>query len=247
MEPQPLLNPPIIEAMIEFVVAPSEGDATSKLDALRAELLTRFPIQQRRDEFQVQLALGQGAPLAASTVQQRPHAFLFFSRSQDRAVQVSPLRFAFSQLRSYQGWGALSEETATLWAQYARAISPRRVTAVAVRYINRLELPLGGAPPSEFLSLFPHVPEGLPPIARSLMQVTMPDPVTGSVALVTQTVEPIATAEGAFAVGLDIQARADVDLAVEDPALWLKLDALRLLKNQIFFASVTDRALEHHR
>lgn len=247
MQPFHLQNAPIIEAMIELVVEPPEGEVAPRLAALRAELHAAFPIERERHQWQVEFALGEDVPLTASTVQQRPLGYLFFSEVQDRAVQVSPERFAYSQLRSYSCWETLSEEASASWALFTRTLAPRRVKGVVLRFINRLELPLGGTPPGDYLRLFPNVPEGLPQIAQSTMQVVMHDPTSGAVAFVTQTVTPTPETEGVFAVGLDVQVRAEVDLAVDDPALWQKLDSLRPLKNQIFFASVTERALERYR
>lgn len=249
MEPMHLQNPPIVEAMIEFVVEPCDTEVDAKLASLRKLFGDSFPIHRERHEWQLEFALRPGELPTASGSKPGSLGFISFSKKQHRAVQASPDRFAYSQLQlgSYTSWEALAEESAAQWDLFVQTLAPRRVRGVVVRFINRLELPLAGVPVSEFLRLFPNVPDGLPPIRQSIMQVEMPDPATGSVAEVIQTVAPSPNGNGIFLVNLDIQVRANVDLAVDDPSVWERLAALRPLKNQIFFASVTAGALEQYR
>ena len=248
MEPRSLSNPPIIEAMIEIGVEAPEGGDAQRWDQVLAGVEGDFPT--RRDSWEIQMAwsIPPGSGGEATTVPAPPRAVgrLCFSADEHRAIQIWARRFAFSHLKVYSGWETLREEAKVLWARYLRTLAPTRVRSVAVRYINRLELPLVGAETSDFLLLAPVIPEGLPGMTNSLLKVTLLDAPSGAVANVIEAVDP-APQSDAFYVNLDIEARLDVDLDPDDVGLWDRLESLRAFKNKIFFASLTERALEPYR
>ena len=124
--------------------------------------------------------------------------------------------------------------------------SAKRVNRLAVRYINAIELPLAGADFDEYLTAGPRIPESLPQFLTSFLQrVVLPFAEVSGHAIITQALEA-PTTRGLTAV-LDIDVFAECLIDGADPEIWSKLGQLRIIKNRIFFASLTKKALESYR
>lgn len=152
--------------------------------------------------------------------------------------------FAFSRLPRYETFEQMREEAHRLWAAYSNCLKPEAVTRLAVRYINVMELPVGGLPLTEFLSAPPTLPRALPQAFGSFLErVVFQDPKTGASVILTQAFEGVA-GDGRYPVTLDIDAFRDRDFDPGDPGIWEYLEELRQLKNNVFFESITERTVD---
>jgi uncharacterized protein (TIGR04255 family) len=78
-----------------------------------------------------------------------------------------------------------------------------------------------------------------------LQRVVIPFAVDGTTAIVTQVLEP--PKEGLIPVVLDIDVFVMTRFGVNSHGIWTTLDGLRNVKNEIFFSSVTEKALEPYK
>jgi uncharacterized protein (TIGR04255 family) len=166
------------------------------------------------------------------------------SRDRRDVVQIRVDGFTFSRLPKYETFDRMREEAQRLWAAYTTCMRPEAITRVAVRYINVMELPVGGFPLSEFLTAPPSLPTSLPQAFSSFLErVVFQDPSTGASVILTQAFEG-AAGDGRYPVTLDIDAFRDREFDPNDPGIWTFLEALRALKNRVFFESITERTAE---
>ncbi|NOT95989.1 MAG: TIGR04255 family protein, partial [Nitrospira sp.] len=151
----------------------------------------------------------------------------------------------FSRLKPYDKWTTLRDEAQELWQHYVRIASPQTVTRVALRYINRIEIPL---PMRDFKDYILTTPETAPDLPQGLdnffMRLVIPDPKGQAVAIVTETVEPIDELSNRLPLIFDIDVFRAGAFNVQDNSMWETFESLHDLKNDIFFKSLTPKAKE---
>lgn len=212
---------PLVEAILDFQVEVPEDRGPSDLaqcrDAAYPEGKSLPPPQKG-----VLQASGDGKQL-------------FQARSDGLTVH---------RLAPYQGWTPFREEVRRLWEIYRRTIRPRKVERVALRYINRLDLPFPIAEIKDYLRTSPDVSPDLPQgLAGFFMELNIPQPDLRCTLLLRETVVSPAL-PGMASVILDLDLFRTEAIPSEEADLWAFLDCLRIRQNAIFEACITDRMRE---
>ena len=127
---------------------------------------------------------------------------------------------------------------------YRTAVQPQRITRLAVRYINRLELPLPIAELKDYLRTSPEVSSALPQnLAGYFMHLTIPLPDIKSTVMLTET--PAASPDPkVVSIILDIDLFRSLEIPSTEEELWDLFEVLRVRKNDVFEACITDRTRE---
>jgi len=122
--------------------------------------------------------------------------------------------------------------------------NPVRITRIALRYINRIEIPL---PMNDFKEYVLTTPEIAPKLPQALnhffMQLEIPNPELPAIALITQTMgKP--TGNQRLPLILDIDVFNEIDFINSDEEMWKEFEKLRKFKNDVFFNSITEKTKE---
>ncbi|MGH7149661.1 MAG: TIGR04255 family protein [Planctomycetota bacterium] len=236
---------PIVEALIDLRVEAPQGAEVRRLGDLGERIAARYPAREERKGRRVQVDLG---PDRASLVREDEpalHGYAFRSGDGRQVVQVSSEGFTVNRLKPYLGWDPLREEARVLWEEYRRIVSPVRVVRLAVRTINRIELPLPVGEMRQFFRTFPEIAPGLPQgMLEFLLRVVVQDPALRAHAIVTQGLEPLAPEATRAPVILDVDVFRECGCPPESPEVWSLLEGLRELKNRVFFESLTERTVD---
>src|SRR5262249_32303051 len=116
------------------------------------------------------------------------------------------------------------------------------VNRIALRYINRLELPFHrGDEFSRFLTAAPEVPPGAPQNVSEFLSRVVTHDGDESTVIITQQLGP---AETASVVAIDIDAFKVGNFSTNPNELGRILEQLRILKNQAFFSLLTEDAVK---
>lgn len=168
------------------------------------------------------------------------------SLGEKHVLQVRTHGFTLSRMEPYETWDRLLSEARRLWDFYRQGLDVEAVLRVASRFINNLKLPMkAGQPFQDYLTRPPDVPDGLPQGVLSFMQrVVLLDPELDLRANVIQLLQEGPRVADHVPVILDIDVYKDVDLQPDTEDLWTLLAKLRTFKNAIFFASLTEKAVE---
>lgn len=164
-------------------------------------------------------------------------------------VQGRVAGLTVSRLNPYGTWAELRGEASDLWSRFCQCAPDVTVARIAVRYINEIKLALPFGDFSEFFVCPPRVPPGLPEaISGFLTRVVVPDEGSQCVSVVTQALDGRPT-EGdgppSITVILDVEvSRGALRLPGPSHDIWTSLDVLRDQKNKMFFAHLTEKALE---
>ncbi|HYK87626.1 MAG TPA: TIGR04255 family protein [Acidobacteriota bacterium] len=239
-----LKNAPITEAVLDIRVRLSPQTDLPKLASLQDEIKDRYPSKQQRVAWLGSLQFKPGARPEIET-SEGPQGFIFFSGDGRQAVQSRIDGFAFSRFKPYKTWEALRTEAKELWHRYVEIVVPETITRVALRYINRLEIPLPIRDFGDYILTVPEIAPSLPQaLAGFFMRLVLPQPGLGAVAVITETMEPPPANGDMLPLILDIDVFSEASYAVEGIEVWSVFEELRLLKNKIFFESITERAKE---
>ena len=234
---------PITEAIIDFQVELPDEVMAADLDRCED---SAYPSKHVLAETVGQFDIGPTASPTSSSTTSRAVGFLFKSGDEKQLYQVRLGGFTVNRLSPYEGWESFSGEACRLWAIYRRVAWPRKVTRLAVRYVNRLDIPQG-AEMKDYLRTSPDVsPDIHQGLTNFFMQMTIPQADIRSTLILNEAAGPLGQ-DGAASVILDIDLFRVADLGEDEDWLWEFLERLRERKNQIFEACITDRMREAFR
>jgi uncharacterized protein (TIGR04255 family) len=241
-----LRNPPIVEAVFDVDCDLPPGFDLTALEARsRAQFADQYPKfrTQFLQELQIE-AIGDAQPKISgrSAVQ----AFQCLHADEKQLVQVRPQGFSFNRLAPYSNLDDYLSEIARTWRLYVELVSPVQIRVIRLRYINRILVPLtaNAVDLDEFLKNAPRLPdEDSLALSGFFSQQAAVEKGTGhQVNLVLTTQPPVSEK---LPVILDITVASQ---STADPADWPKvmpvIGSLRILKNRIFFNTLTDKCIE---
>jgi uncharacterized protein (TIGR04255 family) len=239
------VNAPATEALIDLEVDAPPGLSLVVFEQFARQIGSEYPERHERMAVSGSIVMGPAKDLAVQS-SGRPDGLLLRSADGLQVVQVRFGGFTFSRLKPYQTWEALRSEARRLWTLYTAVARPLRVTRVGVRYVNRIALRLP-VDLDEYISTAPRIAAALPQSLRGLfMRLVIPFPRHEATCIVTQLLEEI-DADGRLPYVFDIDAFRPVMLPADAEDAWTVADELRAVKNEVFFASLTPRALEMFR
>ena len=184
-------------------------------------------------------------PEVSQSATGEPDGYLFTSVDGRQVVQARLDGFTFSRLKPYDKWTTLRDEAQELWQHYVRIASPETVTRVALRYINRIEIPIPMRDFKDYILTTPEIAPDLPQgLGSFFMRLVIPDPKAQAVAIVTETMEPIDESRNRLPLIFDIDVFRMAAFNIQDNAMWEAFEYLHYLKNDIFFKSITLKAKE---
>lgn len=231
-------NAPITEALIDIrVELPHSVTGIQVLESVHDRVKNRYPGKKRRIHVQGQFSAG--AEVGASATQMLM-GFAFSSEDGKRVFQARRDGFTFSRLRPYGSWPELRDEGRRLWEIYREVVAPVRITRVAVRYINQIDIPLSQIDYKDYFRTIPEVSPELPQgLSGFFMQLQFPQTDFGGLLILTQTAVPPPN-PATNSVVLDLDAFKESEMA-SDEEVWGLLEILRNRKNEFFEGCITDR------
>jgi uncharacterized protein (TIGR04255 family) len=220
------------------VELPSEASVES-FDVVSQEVKGEYPNREERNRLEGSFAAGKHVEASAK---QTKVGYLFRSADGKRVLQTRLDGFTFSRLRPYESWATIRDEAKRLWGVYQRTVKPIRVTRVAVRYINQIDMPLPLQDFKEYFRTIPEVSAELPQgLSAFLMQLQIPQVDLGAVLVLTETLAPPPSPDLASII-LDIDLfKEGCDLKSDDD-VWSLLESFRDRKNEAFEGCITDKA-----
>jgi uncharacterized protein (TIGR04255 family) len=245
-----LTRAPIIEAVIE-IRARAEGEWNeSRVRDVLGDDVPDFPSLQAISRGSLQFQLGIGEQPGSSEPAVQPaveHGWIGIRARSENGLQIATFTrdaFSFSRLRPYTDWDRFKSEMMRVWAIHKRLAEVSEVHRVGVRFINRLDVPRAGLRYSDYFQGLPEVPASLVP-GGFLYRETLQEPDQPRFVNLVRTVQPADTPQSD-----DVALLLDIDAFISEPCpphthiLEERLTDLQRLKNRVFFAVMTETALE---
>lgn len=238
-----LNNAPIVEAVIDLRVS----DVPVATRALQIDLDGYSAPQELRG-----LEIGVGFEEDGISRQERSHinGYRYSDPAHGYLVQFRRDGYTTSKLAPYDRWETFEAEARRHWALYKRTaeVDATKVTRIAVRYVNKLLVPNEhGVVLEKYFKNAPDTPdETFPHIEHFFSRMVIPLN-EGVRAILIETSEETRVDEDRpkLPLVLDIDVFKDVSESdVDDELIWSTLGQMREHKNRLFFAVMSDDALE---
>jgi uncharacterized protein (TIGR04255 family) len=232
---------PITEAILDIQVEAAEGLTLVSLAGCQHPVLAEYPTKR---ELKAAFARFEMGPQWAASATSQELGFAYISADGKQLFQVRMDGFTANRLAPYSKWETFSQEARRLWNIYREAAKPARITRIALRYINRIDIPTSPIELKDYFNTSPEVAEGLPqPMAGFFMQVLLSlEDVKSSVSIVETIVEP--AQPGSVSVVLDLDFSRTVEIPGTEEELWNLFEVLREKKNAVFNTCITEKTKE---
>jgi uncharacterized protein (TIGR04255 family) len=242
-------NAPITEALIELRITHAQDFSVDDLGKIGETLADHYPTQEPMYFHSGQIAFKQAEDPAQVETSYEHSGFRFISQNKQQILQARRDGFTFSVLAPYDRWETFRDEARRLWELYRFAAKVENITRAAVRYINRIDVPLATTPVvrvEDFLRTYPEIPSDWPyeDLQSYFMQLQIPQMDLGGMMVINQATTPPPNPETtSILLDFDLfRAQYEEPWPVDnDAAVWALLEQLHDRKNEYFEGSITDR------
>jgi len=232
-------NPPIKEAIFDIRIDSLGKPLLDEIEKIHLLILKDFPNKKKQINVTGKFELKEGTPVRNETGS-AVRGFIFSSVNNCLQVQFQLDGFTLNMLKPYSEWDEFSTEAFRLWKIYQDNFEPNAISRIALRYINRIEIPFPFGDFQEYISNMPPIPACLPQTFQNFfMQIQVPCDTVGTGIVLTETIEPLVKNFLPFI--LDIDAYKTDNISKDIETLKANFDSLRDLKNQVFEKCITEK------
>lgn len=240
---------PITEAIIDLRIVQTPGFSLDGLAPLRKILADRYP-NQEEEHVQYRRMSFVGSDLLQAGGGQQLNGFRFISKDKRETLSTRLDGFAFIVRAPYARWETFRDEARRLWNVYRSVTEVESITRVALRYINRIDIPSTSAQLEKYLRTYPQVSADMPQegtISDYFMQLQQWQEDPRCMLIVNEAPVPPPD-PGTTSIQLDFDIFREQFVqpwrADQDDAVWEFLEQLHDLKNRVFEASITNKTRE---
>jgi len=239
-----LPNAPITEALIDIRAKLPSNFNVHAFKELHEDVLKDFPLMETQKEFSADFKLEKDKP-SIQTKSEGVRGYIYKSQDKKNIVQFRRDGFTFNRLKPYTNWGDIIDKANKLWPIYTKHSNPIKITRIATRYINKINLPHTTQDFSIYMTSPPNNPSKEDFISGYLNRLKLFDPKHEIEVNITQSLEK-GTEKEQITFLLDIDAYVNKNYDPYDPEIWDLFGNLRKKKNSVFFSSLTDNAIDLH-
>jgi len=241
----PFPKPPITEAVLDIRVELPQDVDLNTLSLIHNEINACFPLKEERFSWKGGFQVRKGAAPEILQPSGGPDGYLFRSPDKNKVVQVRTEGFTFNKLKPYERWSTFSSEAKELWQVFAKIAKPKTITRLALRYVNRIEIPLPINNLKEYVLTLPEISPGLDNTVQSyFMTLEVVSPKIDICGTIIQTFKPIQEVSKILPLIFDIDVYKKIKLEPLDNKVWDVMEELRQFKNKVFLESLTEKAKE---
>lgn len=232
---------PIVESRIDIRVKHSPEMEVASLMEMATAIEAEYEIQEQLFNLQNSVTVDTTSnTVLSSSASNNPIGYSFVSNTKQSAIQARLDGFTFSHFTPYPGWDRFRENSLNLWNIYRRITNPMSIDNVAIRYVNRIDIPSLRIELKDYLRTVPEVSPELPEALRSyMMYLQIPIEEINSIAHITQTSVPPPSAD-LISIALDINIINQGIIAQETEDILATLDLIHIHADRVFEASITD-------
>ena len=239
-----LENAPIVEAIIDIQHRFKKPVSTDRLEFSiegydQAEPFSRVEIQEKEGQV-AKMGVAPGI-----------FGYRYFSPSLGVAAQYRTNGVTVSKLKPYDSWESFQPIAREHWQKYCLQVdtSAETVSRIAVRYINRLMVPVAGNEGiviQHYLKNAPETPDEVnrPWLDEFLCRMVMPLPEFGGKVVIHSIMEAMEEQYLPLVLDLDVFKQLDTPQEMTADQIWDVFEQMRNVKNELFSKMMTKKALE---
>ncbi len=235
---------PITEALLDIRVKLPQDLTIENIESFYEKVKDEFPDKKERKHFQAKIDFSSDELFSNEQISGKIDGYLFKSSLEKKVVQSRMDGFTFNKLKPYNDWNRFSSEARKLWNIYYEMFKPLKITRIALRYINRIDIPLPFKNFKEYILTIPEIACDLPQgLSNFFMQLNIPNIKINATAVINETMKEI-TKDNKLPFIFDIDVFQIKDYVNNDENIWKEFRKLHNFKNKIFFNSLTEKAKE---
>ena len=228
-------KPPLIEALIDIQVSNQQENIFDKLVLLASKFADEYPNRENLTSKKYEIK-----PFDDSIgVTNISTGLRLSTLDKKHIVQIKDTGLTVSIVNGYNGWEELNKQAKNLWKQYIEALSPLAITRVAVRYINRIDIPFLRFELEDYFKVYPKVFDDVD-LSGFFVQLQFPQK-QGGTAIIHEAVTTPAS-PGSTSILLDLDIFDNCNFKPSDNKVWERFEILREQKNLLFENCLTDKA-----
>jgi uncharacterized protein (TIGR04255 family) len=229
---------PIIEALIDFRVNLPTEFTVDTFSNISDDFTRKYPKKESLVSGEFEFKIEEGKATMKPPIDKGVQGYVYKSDDDKNVAQFRIDGFTFSRLSPYTSWDEVFSEASGLWKLYCSKSSPSLISRIAVRYINRLDIPASLTNLRKYLTAPPEVPKKLPQQMNKFLTRVMiqEDDITANI---IQALDKSLKPEH-IGVILDIDVYKVNKKGFDIEKIPPEFDKLRELKNLIFFESITE-------
>lgn len=237
---------PIIEATISLGIVPPVDLSAKSLLNVHSLIKDRFPNVEEQYFYAGEVSVpAPGEPPEHDDT----HAHIGYSFSdaaERRTLRATVDGFDFSVGQPYGRWQPFRDEAFELWQIFKEVSDAKWISRVALRYINRIDIPNTRlAKIEDYFKVYLEIPEDWPggtSLTNFFVQFQAPQRDLGSELVVNQAPAP-SPETNMVSLRLDFDLFKELYInpwsVSEDAEAWQLLERFRERKNEVFNASIT--------
>jgi len=228
-----------MEAIFDLRIDEIPSPAIEKIEELHSQIKIDYPNKRKKINYTGTIAFNDNLQISNETDSQIK-GLIFLNADTTRQVQFRLDGFTFNMLKPYNEWALFSNEALRLWQIYNQNLKPANITRIALRYINKIQLPMPILNFQDYIVNMPPIPNCLPQTFRTFfMQTEIPCDKQGTNIIITETIERPTAEVLPFILDIDIY---KTGIIVNDfTVLQAEFNSLRELKNKTFESCITDK------
>jgi len=186
---------PIVEAVLDIQVEPTEGMNVERIGMFFDHVKGQYPKKELRAKGSAVIRISPQEPSMDEPLVQ-PVGYLYRSSEEKKAVQARIDGYTFNKFSPYENWGTFSAEARELWQNYVETAKPNRLKRLALRYINRIEIPLPIRDFKDYLLTIPEIAPNLPQALDDfIMRLVVPNPEIEATAVINVVMDQSSSAK----------------------------------------------------
>lgn len=229
-------NAPIREAVFDVRVDKIDVQSVEDIRRYKEQLPKEYQNELKKVNFTGFFQVADNTEPESKTKSDLT-GYIYATSQNNRQIQARLDGFTLNILRPYDSWETHFEEFLKYWMLYKSLFKPNSIQRIAVRFINRIEIPIPFKDFDDFIINMPPIPKELPQVFNNFfMQIQVPCSDNLRNAIITQTMEP--ANEKVLPLILDLDIFQERGLAHD--TLIDNFTQMRLIKNELFENYITD-------
>lgn len=229
-------NAPIREAIFDIRVNQLEGKTYEDFAGIYELIKDKYINKRKINMFESTFNFAENK---TSETNSFFRGVIFSDKQNKKQVQFRTDGFTLNFLSLYSNWDDFKSEAYELWKIYLEYFPTANVERIALRYINRIEIPTTFKGFEEYVINIPPIPSVLPKVYKSFFsQIEVPCEDEDYSAIITSTIETLTEKHIPYILDIDVYKDVKDNLNFDD------FDYIRKVKNSIFESCITDNARE---
>jgi uncharacterized protein (TIGR04255 family) len=229
------LNSPIKEAVFDIQVQGLEAVTQEEIEKLHVYFEKKYPQKKKTLNIFRNIEIIDNVEIANDTKTQF-RGVIFSNEKNTKQVQFRVDGFTLNFLSPYSEWDDFYKEALFLWEIYFKGLKPQNINRIALRYINKINIPLPFESFQEYITNMPPIPKSLPQLYNGFfMQIQVPCEDNKYNAVITETIETPTKDLVPFILDIDVFKEINNDFKFTD------FNYLRSIKNSIFEDFITEK------